>query len=114
MSRYYNMSVTIKGDDPERTEEIKAAADEEWGFEEWLTHNEALFASSDGSLCGGETEEEFAERISKAIWQANGSFCDVTVNATYMEELPCESYSLDEKDYHRLVTNESEDLHAGS
>ena len=109
MSRYYNMSVDIVNADSARMEDVKAAAEAEWDFDNWYVHADILSASSDGNLCGGESEEEFAERISKAIWQANGSFCAVTVNATYMEELPCDSYSLDEVDYHRLVTDESVD-----
>lgn len=58
--------------------------------------------SGDGQLCGGESEDEFAERITKAIWQANGQFCSVEVCATYLEDLPCEQYQLDRDDYDRL------------
>ena len=38
-----------------------------------------------------------------AIWRANGSFCEVVVNATYLEDLPYETYTLDESDYARLI-----------
>ena len=113
MSRYYNMSVTISGTDSARTEEIKAAARAEWAFEDWYPHEDALSASNDGYLAGGETEEEFTERLSKAIWLANGGFCTVEVTAIYLEELPYEWYCLDEEDYHRIVgTDTSSTPHA--
>ena len=38
-----------------------------------------------------------------AIWRANGGFCEVVVNATYLEELPYEIHALDEADYARLI-----------
>ena len=60
-------------------------------------------ASAQHSLCGGETEEEFTERLSVAIWRANGGFCEVVVNATYLEELPYEIHALDQADYDRLI-----------
>ena len=48
-------------------------------------------------------EEQFTERLSVAIWRANDGFCEVVVNATYMEELPYEIHSLDQADYARLI-----------
>jgi hypothetical protein len=41
--------------------------------------------------------------MSVAIWRANGGFCEVVVNATYLEELPYEIHSLDQADYDRLM-----------
>ncbi len=38
-----------------------------------------------------------------AIWKANGAYCEVSVDATYMESLPYETHSLDEDDYKRLM-----------
>ena len=62
-----------------------------------------LTASEEASLCGGESEEQFTERLSLAVWKANGEFCEVTINATYLENLPYEIHSLDEDDYERLM-----------
>ena len=109
MSRYYGMYVTVKDGDAACIEEIKTAARAEWPLEDWHEHEGTLTASGADSLTGGESEEEFAERLSKAIWQANGGFCEVCVDATYLEELPYESYCLDEEDYRRLVEGESTD-----
>ena len=82
MSRAYDMSVEIIGFRPDRTDAIEAAANQEWNFADWFISEETLFASAEGSLCGGESEEDFAERLSLAVWRANGEYCDVTVNAT--------------------------------
>jgi hypothetical protein len=104
MSRYYNMAVRIRGFDQQRTDRIKGAACDEWEFDNWNFHDGNLTASADGKLCGGETEEAFAERLAKAVWAANGGYCEVEVNATYLEELPCETHCLDEDDYARLLS----------
>ena len=62
-----------------------------------------LTASADDQLCGGETERQFAERLAKAIWTANGGPCEVEVRATYLEDPPHEEYSFDESDYERIM-----------
>jgi hypothetical protein len=104
MSRHYEMGVEILGHDPEKESQIKQAAGNEWPFADWWSSDEGdLQASAESSLSGGETEEEFTERVSVAIWRANGSFCEVVVNATYLEELPYEIHTLDQADYDRLI-----------
>jgi hypothetical protein len=105
MSRHYEMSVEITSFQPERTDAITAAAGEEWPFDDWNEYEGKLTASAEDSLCGGESEEEFAERLSLAIWKANTGFCEVTVRATYLEELPYEEHCLGEDDYTRLMTS---------
>ena len=104
MSRYYSMFVRITGPAPERIDAVKSAAEAEWSFEDWVLGGEdVLTAAADGSLCGGETEEEFAQRLAKAVWAANGAFCEVEVHATYLEDLPCETHCFDQDDYHKLT-----------
>jgi len=108
MSRCYEMSVEISGHDPTRAEDIQAAAEKEWPFDDWWLADgeepgETMHASAQDNLCGGETEEGFTERLSVAIWRANGSYCHLTVDATYLEALPYETHSLDEADYARLI-----------
>jgi hypothetical protein len=98
------MTVEIAGFDPARQEAIQAAAAAEWPFEEdWIDNGERMQASGDGQLCGGEMEGEFTQRLSLAVWRANGAFCEVVVDATYMEELPHETHCLDEDDFARLM-----------
>jgi hypothetical protein len=103
MSRYYGMSVTICGHKPEAAEAIREAASDEWPFEEWHTFDGKLTAYAESNLCGGETEAEFTERLAVPVWLANGAYCDVSVDATYLDELPYDTHSLDEDDYARLI-----------
>jgi hypothetical protein len=106
MSRAYNMSITIGGFHTDRGDAIVEAASQEWPFADWWGGGDLdseLHASAESSLCGGEGEEEFADRLARAVWEANGGFCEVTVDATYLESLPFETHWRDEDDYERLV-----------
>ena len=103
MSRHYDMSIEILRHRSERVGSIKEAAEREWPFADWFDDKEKITASGEANLCGGESEEEFTERLSMAIWKANGEFCEVTVNATCLEDLPYEIHCLDEDDYERLI-----------
>lgn len=115
MSRYYEMSVAISGHKPDRADAVTNAAAEEWPFEDWWGGNDgdnndhSLHASGRDCLYGGESEEEFTERLSLAVWKANGAFCSVVVDATFLEDLPCETHTLDESDYARLMAAEEVD-----
>ena len=80
MSRYYEMGVEILGYAPEKEDQIKQAAEQEWPFADWSSSGDGtLQASAQDTLGGGESEEQFTERLSVAIWRANGSFCEVVV-----------------------------------
>ena len=108
MSRFYEMAVEISGYDPAKAEDIQAAAEAEWPFDDWWLAGaeepgETMHASAQDNLCGGESEEAFTERLSLAIWRANDKFCQVMVDATYLENMPYETHSLDEADYARLI-----------
>ncbi len=50
-------------------------------------------------LGGGESEEEFATRISTRIWTELCEYVSVNVIATYLEDLPSECHTLDRDDY---------------
>ena len=104
MSRYYNMFVMVIGAKPDRLDAIEDAASDQWEFEDWDNFQGTLTCSADGQLCGGETERDFAERLAKAIWTANGGPCEVEVRATYLEDPPQEEYSFDESDYERIMS----------
>jgi hypothetical protein len=110
MSRFYEMSVEVSGHDRAKVAEIQAAAEQEWEFDDWWFAGDddaaTMHASGQNSLCGGETEEEFTERLSLAIWRANGGYCHVSVDATYLENLPYETHELDEADYARLIQDD--------
>ena len=69
-----------------------------------------LTGDGESALAGGLTEVEFAAQLARAVWQANGRFCSVTVNATYLEALPYESYEYLEEDFARLMAGEGQDV----
>lgn len=110
MSRYYSISVSISPFQPHRTTAIRAAAQEHWEALEgdWFKHNGTLSSTGNGSLCGGETEEAFATRLTEAIWTANQAYCEVTVDATSLEDLPYERYTLHEADYEAFQARPSD------
>jgi len=88
---------------------VRAAANAEWDFKDWDgqiqdAEGRKMSASGESALCGGESEEEFAQRLAGAIWKANRAFCPVKVRATYLEEVPFEEYVFDEGDYEELFT----------
>ena len=105
MSRYYGMTVMIIGADPGRVDAVKQAAEAQWPFEDWLVDPEGvLTASAEDRLCGGETDEEFAQRLTQAIWAANGAFCRVgTITSIPIANL-YDTYCFDQDDYRRLTT----------
>jgi hypothetical protein len=110
MSRPYEMTVIVRGVDPAREQAVKEAAQSCWDFDDWipLTGEEdsnAYQASGYGSLCVGEQEDEFADRLAREIWAANGGFCWVTVRAISLDDLPYESYDFDEVDYEQITAH---------
>jgi hypothetical protein len=105
MSRSYDMTIIVRGVNPERLEAVQEAAESCWDFDDWfqLASKDGQQASGYGSLCGGETEDEFADRLAKEIWAANGGFCEVEVRALCLENLPYGSYSFDEDDFAQVT-----------
>ncbi len=41
-------------------------------------------------------------RLAMAVFKANGGPCEIEVNATYLEELPYESYRFDRDEYRKM------------
>ena len=104
MSRSYAMHIEITGSDPAKQSQIEEVLREHWSIDYFAADNASplLVAEGESSLCGGESEEEFADRIAGAVWKVNGSYCEVMVTATYLDELPYEVHTRDESDYTRL------------
>jgi len=117
MSRAYRMDLTVRNCRRDRLEGIQQAAEELWPFEDWSFRDsreenvsellQQLCCGAEDNLCAGETEEEFAQRLARAIWRANGHFCPVSVAATYLEAIPCEQYDFDQDAFQRLTTGET-------
>ena len=108
MSRAYDMQVTIRDYVPNRKKQIIQACMDEWNFsndsffetpEEYCETKNELIGSEEGTLCGGESEEEFTDSLTEAIWRANKGYCFVVVVATYLEDLPYTVHTRDEDDY---------------
>jgi hypothetical protein len=100
MSRSYSMAVSISEFKKKRKDAIEEACNAEWSFDDWmLSSGGELVGVGESNLCGGETEDEFAERLRDAIWKANGEGCTISVNATYLEDLPCSYYTFDASEY---------------
>ena len=102
MSRFYEMTVRVES--PEDIDAIKDACDDFWEFppDDWDFHGEVWCVSSQGNLVAGVTEEGFCEGLAKTIWAANGGYCKVEIQALYLEDLPRETHTFDEKDFARL------------
>jgi len=109
MSRSYFMSVEVHSPDPNRLPDIETAAQKEWPFKEWdwLETLKLLSSFAEGSLCGGENKAEFVNRLIKAIWKANGGYCQVLVSVTCLEDIPTDEYELTEEDFVRWSKAES-------
>jgi len=90
------MQVKISNYDKSKIEAIKKAACAEWPFNNpdsfTVSGDGTVEASAEGNLCGGETEQNFARKLAKAISKANGKTCNVAVTATYLEDLSSETY----------------------
>lgn len=116
MSRYYEMSIEVKGYDDTKEIDIREAVDQEWGVDDsWCGEHDTVYNergelvsgvrsvtyNGRNNLTGGEGEDEFARRVSRAIWRANGTFCAIEVRCVYLDDPPCELYTFDEEDYEK-------------
>jgi hypothetical protein len=102
MSRSYDMAIELSGIKKEKRKQVREAVEKEWNVELFDFDGKDAFANGYGSLCGGESEEEFSQRLARAVWQANGGYCEVTVKATYLDELPYETYFFGPQEYKRI------------
>jgi len=105
MSRFYDMQIMIKKFNKDRIRQITEACIDEWPFEDLdvqqMDTNPVLIGYAESNLSGGESEEQFADRLAAAVWKANKGYCHVTVNALCLEYLP---YELHERSYeHYLI-----------
>jgi hypothetical protein len=105
MSRAYRMNITVNDARLDRHQSIREMIQTEWKLDDWSVTNGEIYAEGESCLVGGETEEEFADRVTKAIWRANAAYCPVMVMAICLEELPHETHVRDQEDFERLVTD---------
>jgi len=107
MSRSYEMVIDITGfkKSQEKTIAQTAVMAAALSDHEWDAYVEnCIRVTGQTSLCGGESEEEYAAKVAKAVWKANdGRFCQVCVKATYLEELPFDEYTFDRQDFKKMM-----------
>ncbi len=107
MSRLYRMELEVEDVDfdiykPENDDMVATIIDAVtplWNWESHTRYDGTLTMEGESSLCGGESEREFATRLAHAIWAATDRYYAVVVTATYLENPPWEAYSLDEDDW---------------
>jgi hypothetical protein len=107
MSRYYEMTLEVtnihSAEDQKKVSEI---FEDMWERDDCPYTDEeigSITLTGRGSLYGGETEEQFTTRLTHALWRDLGRFVPVAVNATYLEDLPCEAYQMAESDYEEFL-----------
>ena len=104
MSRCYEMSITVKGCLKEKYQSIVEVVTNQWGVEDWIRDPEGHLEiyCGEGSLAGGESEEQFVDRVTHAIWDSVGD-CAVSVVCTFLEDPPTNYYEKGSEDYKEYV-----------
>ena len=98
MSRLYEMHFTIHGFEKSKGRAIIKAINKEWPLDNNMTSRcdqdkPHLECSGENNLCGGESENGFTERMAKTIFKANGKPCQVSIQATDLQEVPYTTYN---------------------
>ena len=94
MSDSYEMTIYVRLEPSDNAKAVVHAIKHEWNVdEEWVDrdrHENTITVGCMGEdrLFGTESEEEFAERVAKAIWRAVGGFRTVEVDAVFLDEPP--------------------------
>ena len=94
MSRFYSMELIVEKDSPSQEEFVKLQKvyDSEWGTDSGYKSEDNAMFGEEGTLCGGETEEEAHDRIRDAVKEVVPD-CSVTTRWTCLEDLPYEEYT---------------------
>ena len=117
MSRLYGMTLSVKNHDHKKRNAILKEACTEWNFDTDVicvfkkdTPKENIFMEEAvNNLCGGESEDEFAERISKSVMRANKGPCNVTVHTVCYENIPRETFDHNEELWEEMQEEEAND-----
>ena len=106
MNRYYEMTIEIDDTTEEEEPKIQKLIEQHWEVDDsW--NNDNFCTNGRSWLTGGETESEFADRVSVEIWKLLGRYVEINVSATCLEDLPCEDHPRTEEDYKRLMGKEA-------
>jgi hypothetical protein len=101
------MDVAVSGFARHRQGAIEEALMSHWDFDDLTTGWTAddtltLRGSGESSLGGGMSEEDFTDLLTAEVFAANGGPCEITVTATCLDYIPCESHKRSKQDYDRL------------
>ena len=107
MSRLYEMKVELPRINPLKEDAILGECCSEWYFQRADFYvdpsarpNRLLTCTAPGFMRVGESEDEFVKRLTNAIWKANGAYCRVIIQTTYLESVPPnETHELGVEDY---------------
>ena len=89
MSRYYGMKVTVRGYQASPKGLIVEKLQELWDFEAPdVLQDGTLELAGEDHLTAGMLDCEFATELARAVWEANGGYCEVEVESTYLEVTP--------------------------
>ena len=109
------MGIRVTGYAPDKVAEIIAACTKQWWFrsddfrEKSGTHakqSSELIGRTQGRLYGGETEDDFVDRLAAAIWKANRAYCEVSVLSIPLE-LPYHEHLRWKPDYKKWKNQEA-------
>ncbi len=101
MSRTYEMIITISNYNPAKKNELIEACRNDWEIKDKDIWEESGRLSCFGRSYLVETEEEFVDHLAGEIWEANGGFCDVFVEATFLDDLPSGDHERGLQDYQK-------------
>ena len=65
--------------------------------------------TNDVTLYGGESDQEYSERIAKEMWTTEGKYFEMLIMMTYLEDLPYEEYEFDKEEYNEIMDIPEED-----
>jgi hypothetical protein len=89
---------------PDEYEQLEKVFELEWDLDDSDHEGRRIDLSGESSLAAGESDAEFSDRISKALWGELGYYFEITVNAYYLDaEPPCDTYLRDTVDYDRIM-----------
>ena len=87
MNDEYRMRLVIKDWNRDKTDAIIDAAAKKWDFDDSYDDiNDDTLNMEGLDTLNDIMDEEFADEIAKAIWEANGGYCSVNVMAIHLEE----------------------------
>jgi hypothetical protein len=112
MEKAFELTVEIGGHDKNREKEVIKACMVEWNFreEDFSRHTAPdgksviLEASAVGIIYEDEDKDEFAQRLSRAVWRANGGvLCHVEVRAMGLKSMKSETLGWREDEHESIA-----------